>query len=236
MQEDSNNPKSNVLLRTLSGEALSEIASSLKTISLKSGDVLYHQGEEIDRILFPHSGIISLISAIDDGRDVETASIGFEGAFGLMSGIGYHASRTKSVVQLPLIASHISSASFRRASAGNRELYKLALTSNDAFLDRIQIISGCNLLHTIEGRLSSWILRSFDRMHGSDLNQTQEMLSAILGVTRSAVSEVAAKLKALGLIQYRRGMIKVINYEGLKNFACECHKVDQKLRTIPLVD
>ena len=226
MQSDFSDLNSNALLGSLLGRSLAEISASLKTISLKSGEVLFHQGEEIDRIYFPHAGAISLISVIDDGREIETASIGFEGAFGLMSGVGSHVSRTKSVVQLPLIASHISSAAFRRAAGENRALYELALRSNDAFLDQIQMISGCNVLHTIEQRLSSWILRSFVRMHRSDLNQTQEMLSAILGVTRSSVSEVAAKLQALGLIRYRRGVIKVINSIGLKNLACECHTVD----------
>ena len=223
MQENLSDPKSNALLRALSGCALAEISASLKTISLQSGEVLFHQGEEIDRIYFPHAGVISLISVIDDGRNIETASIGFESAFGLMSGIGYHASRTKSVVQLPLIASQISSATFRRLAGINRSLHELALRSNDDFLDRIQIISGCNALHNIEKRFASWILRSTVQMHGSDLNQTQEMLSTILGVTRSSVSEAASKLQALGLIQYRRGLIKVINSKGLKNLACECH-------------
>ena len=229
MQSDLSNPNSNALLGSLLGSSLAEISASLKTISLKSGEVLFHQGEEIDRIYFPHAGVISLISVIDDGREVETASIGFEGAFGLMSGIGYHASRTKSLVQLPLIASHISSAAFRRLAGENRPLYELALKSNDAFLDQIQIISVCNVLHSIEERLSSWILRSFVRMHRSDLRQTQEMLSAILGVTRSSVSEVASKLQALGLIQYSRGWIKVIDWGRLENLACECHRLERTL-------
>lgn len=212
----------NSLLSSLSVDAFSEIATSLKIISLKSGEVLFHQGEEVSQIYFPHSGAISIVSVIDDGRHVETASVGFEGAFGLMSGIGYHASRAKSVVQLPLIASKISSVTYRRAVKNNSSLFNLALAANDAFLDQIQVVSGCHALHTIAERLASWILQADDRMHGSDLCQTQEMLSGILGVTRSAVSEVAAKLQTLGLIQYSRGLIKVTNRSALAHVACEC--------------
>ena len=222
MLEQITDPKRNFLLGNLSDDAFSEISTYLKTIFLEPGQVLFSPGEEIDRIYFPHVGVISLITVIDDGRQAETASFGFESGFGLMAGIGYHAYRTNAVVQLPLIASTISSAHYRTAARNNVSFIELALRANSFLLDQIQSISACNALHTIEQRLSRWILLSSDRMRGSNLRHTQEMLATILGVTRSSVSEVAAKMQTLGFIEYRRGLIKLIDRAQLEKLACKC--------------
>ena len=227
MLKDFRQHQRNRLLGSLSRADFSELVSSLKFISLKAGEVLFHQGEEVNRIYFPHVGVISMFTVIDDGRQVETASVGFESGLGLMSGIGYHASRAKSVVQLPVIASMISSGAFRRIAEQNRSVFELSLRANDAFLDQIQMISGCNVMHTIESRLASMLLQSTHRMHGADLHQTQENLSAILGVTRSAVSEIAAKLQQLGLVRYSRGVIRVMRHAELARIACECRNLAQ---------
>jgi DNA-binding GntR family transcriptional regulator len=64
---------------------------------------------------------------------------------------------------------------------------------------------------------------SLDRLPGNELLMTQESIATMLGVHRVGVNEVAGQLQADGLIQYRRGRIKVLDRAKLEQRACECY-------------
>jgi hypothetical protein len=46
----------------------------------------------------------------------------------------------------------------------------------------------------------------------------------MLGVRRTSVTVVASTLQQAGFIRYRRGHIRVIDVEGLRESACECYE------------
>jgi hypothetical protein len=54
---------------------------------------------------------------------------------------------------------------------------------------------------------------------------TQEMLSYILGVRREGVTEAAGRLLKLGVIEYARGQITVLDRSTLEKLSCECYAV-----------
>lgn len=64
-----------------------------------------------------------------------------------------------------------------------------------------------------------------DRSEGDCLELTQETICQILGVRRESVTQAAMALQDAGLIQYRRGRIKVLARAGLEQVACECYAV-----------
>ena len=72
------------------------------------------------------------------------------------------------------------------------------------------------------------LLLSLDRLHGSELVMTQELIANMLGVRREGVSEGALKLQDAGLIRYSRGRINVLNRPGLEKRTCECYAVVKK--------
>ena len=47
----------------------------------------------------------------------------------------------------------------------------------------------------------------------------------MLGVHRQAITPVARALQAANLIDYRRGVIKILNRKGLEDASCECYEV-----------
>jgi len=57
---------------------------------------------------------------------------------------------------------------------------------------------------------------------------TQELIANMLGVRREGVTEAAGRLQKAGLIQYRRGHIKVLDRDRLEKRACECYDVVKK--------
>ena len=86
----------------------------------------------------------------------------------------------------------------------------------------------CNRHHSLDQQLCRWLLLSLDRLHGSDLMMTQELIANMLGVRREGVTEAALKLQKAGLIRYARGRISVLDRPGLEKRSCECYAVVKK--------
>jgi CRP-like cAMP-binding protein len=214
----------NALLRTLSRANASKLEAELQTVSLAAGDVINEPGDDVDYALFPHTGMISLLAVMRDGSAVETATVGREGAVGIMTGLGPHVTLTRANVQTPLIASRISAVNLRRLVLGSEELRDLVVRCNEMLLAQVQVTAACNAIHTLEARLSRWILQTSDRVDDDALPLTHELLSQMLGVRRSSVSEVASKLQAADLISYSRGKITIDDRAGLVRSACECYQ------------
>jgi Mn-dependent DtxR family transcriptional regulator len=53
----------------------------------------------------------------------------------------------------------------------------------------------------------------------------QEFLADMLGTTRPTVSLAAGHLKEMGLIDYTRGLIHILDVAGLEAEACECYRI-----------
>src|SRR3954470_8180433 len=98
----------NRLLACLSGEDQALIASQLVQIDLERGRLLYDPGDRIDHVYFPHDGVISLMTLMENGAAIESATIGPEGALGLMAAVSPRQSLSRAIVQTPLKAAKIS--------------------------------------------------------------------------------------------------------------------------------
>jgi Mn-dependent DtxR family transcriptional regulator len=63
-----------------------------------------------------------------------------------------------------------------------------------------------------------------DRSPNSEVVITHEFLSQMLGVRRATITDVLAPLQSEGLIRYRRGVVEVLDRNGLERAACECYQ------------
>jgi DNA-binding transcriptional regulator YhcF (GntR family) len=112
-----------------------------------------------------------------------------------------------------------------RAAAEKSALFREALVRQEqVLLIQAQQSAACNAYHTVEARLSRWLLRMHDLFDGDSLPLTQGFLAQMIGVRRNSVSLVANTLQQAGLIRYSRGHIDIANLEGLKETACECYE------------
>jgi hypothetical protein len=68
-----------------------------------------------------------------------------------------------------------------------------------------------------------------DRTQSNVLNITQEFLAEMLGARRTTVTMVAGALQRSGLIEYRRGHVRILNRENLEEAACDCYTVTKHL-------
>src|SRR5699024_6015082 len=91
-------------------------------------------------------------------------------------------------------------------------------------LQTIARSSLCARFHLLEERLARCLLEIEDRHDDSPILLTQKTLSQLLGVRRSGVTNAATHLQLHGLIQYRRGEIRILDRAGLEAAACECYR------------
>ena len=104
----------------------------------------------------------------------------------------------------------------------------LLLRFTQALITQMTQTAVCNRHHTLDQQLCRWMLISLDRLAGSELVMTQELIANMLGVRREGVTEAAGKLQKSGLISYTRGRIQVIDRPGLERRSCECYAVVKK--------
>ena len=77
----------NRLLASLTAEDYGLIAPHLIQVDLERGRLLYDPGDLIETIYFPQDGVISLMTLMENGAAIESATIGREGALGLMAAV-----------------------------------------------------------------------------------------------------------------------------------------------------
>jgi CRP-like cAMP-binding protein len=216
-------PQVNRVLASLNRADIKRLQPGLRDVHLAQGAVLHEPGETVQRILFPHVGMVSLLAVMRDGKAIEVATVGREGVVGVMAGLGEHVAPERAMVQLPLVASAITAARFRKAAQASAALRGLIIASDQAVHTQVQATTACNALHTVEARLCRWILQTHDRNGDDAIPLTQEFLSAMLGVRRSSVGDVARKLQSAGLIRYSRGAIEILDRRALEAASCECY-------------
>ncbi len=103
----SGRPLDNKLLAALPRHHFDLLAPNLTAISLQQGETLAEPGDEFDHVYFPQSGILSMLAVLQDGKAIETATVGREGVVGAMAGLGLCKSLVRVVVQLPITVSSI---------------------------------------------------------------------------------------------------------------------------------
>ncbi len=219
----------NLVLDSLPAAAFASLRPHLTDVELLQGSVLFDIGDSIRQVYFPHSGVVSLVVPLASGETIEAAMIGRESLAGGAAGLGGQISVCKAIVQIAGAGSVLDAERFRAFVNTSPDLRTTLFRHEQLILAQAQQSAGCNATHTVEARLSRWLLRCRDLQGGDDLQLTQEFLGQMLGVRRTSVSVVANTLQEAGLIRYRRGRIQIINLAALQNTACECYQTVKTL-------
>ncbi|HEY0892427.1 MAG TPA: helix-turn-helix domain-containing protein [Cellvibrio sp.] len=104
----------------------------------------------------------------------------------------------------------------------------LLLRYTQSLITQMAQTAVCNRHHSIDQQLCRWLLLSLDRLPTNRLTMTQELIANMLGVRREGVTEAAGKLQKLGVIEYSRGQITVLDRAQLEQLSCECYAVVKK--------
>ena len=144
--------RANRLLAALDPDDLTRLAPALELVELPRGKVLYETGDTIHHAYFPHAGMVSLVTVMQNGETVETATFGREGVLGFSSALVTRQSFGRYIVQLPGSASRIPLARLWEAFDTNPAIRTILLRFTEAFLAQTFQTVACNAVHTVEAR------------------------------------------------------------------------------------
>jgi CRP-like cAMP-binding protein len=218
----------NRLLASLPSEDYGLIVPHLAQVDLERGRLLYDPGDEIETVYFPQDGVISLMTLMENGAAIESATIGPEGALGLHAAVTPRQSMSRAIVQTPVRASRISAAQLHDIWEKSAKLRELVERHSEALFGHALQSVGCNALHSVEARFCRWLLTCHDRISSDTIALTQEFLADMLGVQRTTVTAVARNLQERGVIRYRRGVVDIMDRLTLEQIACECYGVTHR--------
>ena len=198
----------------LAADERAALSKYFATVELRQGQTLALPGDEITRVLFPHSGIVSFVVELSDGHALQTEMIGCDGVIGGWQPFDKAIFLNKVVVQTSGTASVIDRSALRDAVRAGSNIRRLLSAHEQLLLANIQQTAACNALHPVAARSCRWLLRMMDLI-GAELAITQEHLAEMIGVRRTSITSVATRLQTEGLISYRRGRIHIDDAERL---------------------
>ncbi|GEC58344.1 CRP-like cAMP-binding protein [Bradyrhizobium japonicum] len=213
----------NRLLQALPSTEYAQLHPLLETIDLTRETALADAGAPVQRVYFPHSGVVSMMINLSDGQSVEIATIGRDGVVGASAALHERPLLADAIVVVPGSASMVRAEDFREAADRSADFRTLVALYEQALMAQTQQSVACNVSHPVEARLSRWLLRARDLCGSEALPLTQEMLAQMIGVRRNAVSIVAHGFQQAGILRYSRGHIEITDIDGLRKAACECY-------------
>jgi CRP-like cAMP-binding protein len=194
---------------------------------------LSRAGERTRHVYFPLSGMISMIMGTRAGPAIEVATVGNEGLLGTEIAMGSDRNHWQALVQVKGETLRMSVRDFREELRRSSALRDLSRRYTQALMIQVSQSVVCNGQHSVEQRLSRWLLMAQDRAGVEVMRITQEFIAYMLGVHRSTVALAVGILHQAGLVRHSRGKITVLDRAGLEKASCDCYGVaDRALRAL----
>src|SRR3954462_1206883 len=213
----------NAILASLSASDTAALRPHLRATHFQQKTVLYEAGDMIDSVYFPINAVVSLVVTLATGETTEAAMVGKDGAIGIASALDGRVAMSRAIVQLGGDAMVCDPAAFRGAALQSESLISKVMRHEQTLFAQAQKSTACMANHEIDARLCRWLLRARDLSGSDQLPFTQEFLAEMLGVRRTSVTTVARTFQEAGMIRYTRGKIEIVDFEAMRESACECY-------------
>jgi len=225
---DTHAPQQNRLLAALSATERERIFPNLQLIEMPLGKVVYEPGDTLRHVYFPTNCIVSMLYVMENGASAEISVVGNEGLIGISLFMGGETTPSRAIVQSAGHAFRLVGQELKDEFHRNGAMQILLLRYTQALITQMAQTAVCNRHHNVDQQLCRWLLLSLDRLSSNQLTMTQELIANMLGVRREGVTDAAGKLQKLGIIQYTRGLITVLDRSRLEALCCECYAVVKK--------
>jgi CRP-like cAMP-binding protein len=202
---------------------LAVIMPSLTESPLARGKVLFECDDIPAQVYFPSSAVLSVVTVMEDGRSVESSTIGHESATPLLAVLAGQPMPHRVFTQIAGGAIRAPAAILRARATESPSFLRLLLSHIQAATQQAEQGVACNVLHDAPARLARWLLMTEDRLGAPVLPLTQEYMAVMTGVQRTTISLVANTLRSKGLIGFSRGAVEILDRPGLEQAACECY-------------
>ena len=219
----------NRILNAIAKSELHLLLPLMERIGLYPRQVLDRPGGPTEYVHFPVDGVLSMIASTREGETVEVATVGNEGATGMIAMLSGSKQRAQQVPLVKVCALIPGSVirmrvdAFEAAIERSSEVNRCIMRYLNVLFTQLVLSASCNRLHSLEQRCSRWLLACRDRSQFEEVAVTQELLAEMLGVRRQSVDHVLGELESRHMIECLRGSIKINDVTGLGSVACECY-------------
>ena len=221
-------PAQNHLVELLGGEDRRSLLSICERVTLVLGQVVCDPETPTRHLYFPIDSFISMVATVAGSPGVEVGMIGREGLLGSHLVLGHGKTTLRGVVQGPGSALRVPRIPFRRELQTSASLRRVLDRYVAVLMVQLSISAVCLRYHQIGPRLARWLLMSHDRAGADTFRITHEFLSYMLGVRRVGITSAASELQRLGIIEYRRGLLTVLNRIKLESTSCACYAAERR--------
>jgi CRP-like cAMP-binding protein len=214
----------NRLLDKLPDHERTALLSKMRCRPIVPHQMLQPPGQDVGQVYFPLTGVISLVTPLEDGSAIEVAAVGNEGMVGVHAFLGGGPlGNVQAMSQVPGEMLSMDAETFRAIADRDGELRGVMASYSQALFAQIAQAVACNGAHEVQQRTAKWLLEVHDRVGADEFQLTQEFLADMLGVTLFSVSAAAGILQTAGLIRCGRGRVMVLDREALEEASCECY-------------
>ena len=208
----------NQLLAGLSREDFARLRPHLEPVDLELRRVLIEPNRPIEHVYFHERGYTS-VTTNGHGSQIEVGLIGREGMVGVPVALGVRTTPLQFFIQLAGDGLRMTSRDLQEVIEKRPSLHRVLLRYAQVMNVQTSGTAFANAEHTVETRLARWLLMCHDRVDGDDIPITHEFMAMMLGVRRAGVTTATHILEGNGLISAQRGVITVLDRNGLQKFA-----------------
>ena len=213
----------NLLLRAIGNDAATRLEP--RAVNFEVGHEMEFPERPIRYLFFVEEGMASMTTTFENGTQVEVGMFGYEGAVGISALMGTKRSLNRVYTQIAgngyAVPLRLASQQFNQGGL----FQSLVLRYVQTQLIQAMQSAGCNAKHNVQQRLSRWLLSCKDRVRSDSFRMSHEFLADMVGAGRPSVTLAAEGLRAEKLIEYRRGLIEILDVQGLERRSCECYHV-----------
>lgn len=223
----------NLLLDTLPSAYRASLIARMETVPLPLSTALDEPEKTPEYVHFPTTGVVSLVTCMSDGKRAEVGMIGREGLVECLQLLGPAQVSTNAFVLVEGSTLRMPFAAFKREFDHHAPLRYMVFQFVQSQSLMVTQLAACNRLHGIEQRLARGLLMVQDRVQRDVLYLTHESIAQMLGANRITVTLAANGLQRSGVIECRRGRLKILDRERLEDAACECYSImHRRLRSL----
>jgi CRP-like cAMP-binding protein len=222
-------PTENHLIAKLPRENRLHLLQHCEPIELVFNELIGQLGDRSQHAYFPRTGFISLLPPLKTHAGLDVGLVGDEGMFGVCVALGVAVPPLQGLVRGAGSAWRIKAEPFRREIHRSAPLRSMLNRYICVLMRQLALTAVCTHFHLAEQRLARWLLMAADRAHADSIQMTHEFLAQLLGIRRVGVTHAASALRKRGMIEYRRGDIKILDRSGLEAVSCGCYAATRQV-------
>jgi CRP-like cAMP-binding protein len=213
----------NLLLDSLPEADLQKIQDKLNPVVLTARQVLSTQGEFVEHVYFPTTGLVSCRASGSQGELLEIFAVGHDGVVEPAAILTSVAAVT-SEVQIAGQAYRIRIDDLCMLLSQTDELTRVLLKYAYSLAVRMVQATKCAMFHSVKQRLVLWLLQAI-RAQGKVIPCTHQAIADALGTRRASVTLVLNELANSGTLKMDRGRITITNHSKLEQASCDCFEL-----------